>query len=449
MKAIILAFGRHDTLDPFTATRPAALIPVLNRPLLDHLVEGLQPAGWSEIVVLTGHLGGLIEEHLKGRAAGSAPVRCVPAADAAAADAALRGLLPADGEPALLVNGTVYGQPDLIRAAADAARRHARGSLQAMLGVNTNPLYHVKARVDAQGRVTGLQEVALADIKGSEQSPLPDVFAGAVILDEAALRALGSLEASRLDASLDGLLRAGLERGLPVAAVRADSPCVTLEYPWEILAASFLGLKLFFDRPAPIREIDPTARIDPAAILRGTVIVRKGAVVKAGAVLEDALVDEEAVILEHSYIHTAFVGRKCRVGPIGLVRRAVLGHGGGVGFPSEFPWAVSFGKGGLAHHGHAGMSVFGVGSGLSAGAITAANRGNPTKVKINGRLLDSGWFNLGAFVGDHTRINSGVTVMPGKKIGPHSIVGPGIVVYSDVPPRTKIVLRQELASEPI
>jgi bifunctional UDP-N-acetylglucosamine pyrophosphorylase/glucosamine-1-phosphate N-acetyltransferase len=34
--------------------------------------------------------------------------------------------------------------------------------------------------------------------------------------------------------------------------------------------------------------------------------------------------------------------------------------------------------------------------------------------------------------------------MPGVKIGPYSCIGPGMVVYEDVPARTLLMARQEL-----
>jgi NDP-sugar pyrophosphorylase family protein len=63
VKAMILAAGVGSRLDPLTRTVPKPMVPVVNRPVLEHLVELLVRHGCSRVVMNTHYLAGCIEEH--------------------------------------------------------------------------------------------------------------------------------------------------------------------------------------------------------------------------------------------------------------------------------------------------------------------------------------------------------------------------------------------------
>jgi MurNAc alpha-1-phosphate uridylyltransferase len=64
---MVLAAGRGARLRPLTDTLPKPLVPVLDRPLLDHAIDRLAAAGVTRVVVNTHHLGAQIAAHLRGR----------------------------------------------------------------------------------------------------------------------------------------------------------------------------------------------------------------------------------------------------------------------------------------------------------------------------------------------------------------------------------------------
>lgn len=59
---MLLAAGLGTRLRPYTEIRPKPLFPVLNKPLLNMLVEMLQDSGAARIVVNGHHLAGMIEQ---------------------------------------------------------------------------------------------------------------------------------------------------------------------------------------------------------------------------------------------------------------------------------------------------------------------------------------------------------------------------------------------------
>ena len=60
MKAVILAGGKGTRLRPYTTHFPKPLMPVGDRPILEIIIDQLKMAGFSEIIITTGHLEEMI-----------------------------------------------------------------------------------------------------------------------------------------------------------------------------------------------------------------------------------------------------------------------------------------------------------------------------------------------------------------------------------------------------
>lgn len=62
-QAVILCGGRGARLRPITDTVPKPMVPVCGRPFLEHLLKQLREEGITEVILLTGYLGDIIEGH--------------------------------------------------------------------------------------------------------------------------------------------------------------------------------------------------------------------------------------------------------------------------------------------------------------------------------------------------------------------------------------------------
>lgn len=63
MKAMILAAGVGSRLDPLTRNVPKPLVPIVNRPVMEYLINLLKKHGFDEIMINTHYLGSKIEEY--------------------------------------------------------------------------------------------------------------------------------------------------------------------------------------------------------------------------------------------------------------------------------------------------------------------------------------------------------------------------------------------------
>lgn len=64
LQAVILAAGEGTRLRPLTQNRPKALIPVANKPIIEHTIHSLLEAGIRDIIVVVGYRKEQVMRHL-------------------------------------------------------------------------------------------------------------------------------------------------------------------------------------------------------------------------------------------------------------------------------------------------------------------------------------------------------------------------------------------------
>ncbi|HZJ80635.1 MAG TPA: nucleotidyltransferase family protein [Dysgonamonadaceae bacterium] len=67
MKAMILAAGLGTRLKPFTNNTPKALVPILDTPVIEHVILKLKDQGFNEIIINVHHFADQIIEFIKSK----------------------------------------------------------------------------------------------------------------------------------------------------------------------------------------------------------------------------------------------------------------------------------------------------------------------------------------------------------------------------------------------
>ncbi len=67
MKAMILAAGLGTRLKPFTNSTPKALVPILGKPVIEHVILKLKAHGFNEIIINIHHFGDQIIDFIKSK----------------------------------------------------------------------------------------------------------------------------------------------------------------------------------------------------------------------------------------------------------------------------------------------------------------------------------------------------------------------------------------------
>jgi NDP-mannose synthase len=113
VRAAVLAGGLGTRLRPYTAVLPKPLVPVGERPILEHILAWLAGAGIARVDVCIGHLGELIQTYFSqpGSIPAGLEVSWVREREPLGTAGALRGIPPLE-ETLLVVNGDILTDLD-------------------------------------------------------------------------------------------------------------------------------------------------------------------------------------------------------------------------------------------------------------------------------------------------------------------------------------------------
>jgi NDP-sugar pyrophosphorylase family protein len=186
MRAMILAAGMGSRLRPLTAYLPKPLVPILNHPLLWHLITRVRQAGIHEIAINLHYRGEQIRGWLgRGERLG-VEVTYSEEAELLGSAGGVRRIRHFFGnEPVLIVHGDILFDVDL----SEVIQYHLSRAAQATLVLH--PAHHRysygKIRVNAQGQIAQFVDQLAPWVSG----PLIEtVFTGVQVLDPTVLDAI-------------------------------------------------------------------------------------------------------------------------------------------------------------------------------------------------------------------------------------------------------------------
>jgi histidinol-phosphate phosphatase family protein len=273
-QAVVLCGGLGSRLGELTSGTPKVLLPIGDRPFLDHLLQEICRFGFEEVVLLAGRMAGQLTGRYHGKRWGAAALRVemepAPAGTAGALRQAIDNLDPVF----LLANGDSWIDTDLtlFQQSWDVAR----SSLSPPPAIHVL-LAHVVDRgrygtVALEGsRITGFREKA-----GESVSSQGLINAGVYILDRHVLAAIPADRPASLEAELLPALVAGgrvtghaapasayfIDIGVPEDYHRAQA-----EIPARRLRAAVI-----FDRDGTLNEdVGYTHRVDDLRWVDGAI----------------------------------------------------------------------------------------------------------------------------------------------------------------------------------
>ena len=122
LRAVVMAGGLGSRLRPLTEEVPKPMLPVGNKPLLEHIVGQLKQAGIRHVNVATHYKSEVIAEHFKNGEAFGVEIRYVKE-DQPLGTAGALSLIEEMDEPLLVMNGDILTRVD-FRALLNFHREH-------------------------------------------------------------------------------------------------------------------------------------------------------------------------------------------------------------------------------------------------------------------------------------------------------------------------------------
>jgi MurNAc alpha-1-phosphate uridylyltransferase len=175
--AMVLAAGLGERMRPLTEHMPKPLVPVVGKPLIDHVLDRLAAAGVTKAVVNVHYLADMIEHHLQNRKSPQILISDERAALLNTGGGVVRALAKIGDAPFLLINSdTIWidgAKPNLERL-AQAFDPAAMDALLLLAPVSTSIGYDGRGdfNLGPDGRLTSRAEREIA----------PFVYAGVAIL---------------------------------------------------------------------------------------------------------------------------------------------------------------------------------------------------------------------------------------------------------------------------
>ena len=333
MKAVVLVGGEGTRLRPLTETVPKPLLPLVDRPILDHVLDHLVAHGVREVIMSSPYLEDTFHPFIEARGGEPAITWITEPEPLGTGGAIVSSLDHLGDEPFFALNGDILTDLDLTEMLASHRERGA---------VVTIALHHVEdarafglVATDPSGRVTEFQE--------KPPDPIPGVInAGTYVLEPSALLAWPAGTYIWIEGEIfPALIRDGAAvYGFDVGAYWLDlgTPEQYLRAHVDLLAGRVRDIS--YEAP----WVGPGASIDPAAHVGRWVVIGEAARVGAGAVVDDAVLLAGAVVDQGARVVRSIVGPGGRVGRGATLVDSVLGEGAEVP-PGATLEAVRLGSG--------------------------------------------------------------------------------------------------------
>ncbi len=445
MVAIVLAAGEGRKMFPFDLTRQKCATPIANEPIVCRLIRQLQQEGIDNFVVVTGHNEGQVREAL-------GELKNVTFVRQSQRDGTAKATLLAlkeisSAEEFIVAYGDVVLEQKDVSALIQAHRDNS--AVATALVQRLNPPLDSRdwicadldgskiAQVEGHPRHASHRLVGLFTF---HKEVIPFIERNPGVMRSVPVGGMPPLEAE-LAQSVQMIVESGRE----VAAVEAQGFVVDIDKPWHILEATHFvvnELRQQFDEDI----IAPTAKVDDSAEIEGRIVLGENCVIGKRVVISGFLfADKGTKIVNGSILRgRVILGQNCKIRDYCLLGDSVLGHRCIVGHGAEFE-GVAFNTVYLYHY----CEIFGVlGEAVDIGAATVCGTlrfdDSETVHKVFGRREIPHIGANASYIGDFSRTGVNAILMPGVKVGSYCCVGPGVVLYEDLPHRTLVLVQQNL-----
>lgn len=407
MKAILIAAGKGERLEPLTLTRPKCLIPIAGLPLIVHHLQSLPKLGVREIGIVVNYKEKQVRNFLGD---GSKYGVSIEYARQKELDGTAHGLGAAErlvgDENFLAIYADLLTNLDSLRKLKNSFSKGKAAGAMAVTRVQNASAYGAVAI--RGGRVRGITE------KPASQSRSGLINAGLYGFKPEIFDYISKTKPNprRGEYELTTSIQMMIDDGLKVIAEEIPSKdWIDIGRPWDLLEAN----QRWLSQLKPLRH----GTIEDGCHLMGTVRVEKDARIRSGVYIEGpCFIDEGADIGPNCYLRpSTYIGQHARIGnAVEIKNSIVLNHTH------------------IGHLSYVGDSILGEGCNLGAGTITANLRLDDAvvKMRVKGEVVETGRRKLGAVLGDGVKTGINVSIMPGIKIGPGAWVAAHLSVKSDV-----------------
>jgi mannose-1-phosphate guanylyltransferase/phosphomannomutase len=323
VKAVVMAGGEGTRLRPMTANQPKPLLPVANKPIMEHVLHLLKQHGFSETVVTVQFLASLVRNYFgDGEDFGMSLQYATEEVPLGTAGSVKNAEDELRSGPFLVISGDALTDMDLT---ALVAYHKKQGALVTVALTRVpDPLEFGIIIADEDGRIQRFLE------KPSWGQVFSDtVNTGIYVMEPEVLAEVPAAE--QVDWSGDVFPRL-LKAGAPLYGWVADAYWEDvgthesyLKAQADVLSGK-AGIEIDGFELSPGVWVSEDAEVDPDALLSGPLCIGDYAKIEPGAQLREfTVIGNNVVVKEGAFLHRAVVHNNVFIGPGTNLRGCVIG----------------------------------------------------------------------------------------------------------------------------
>ncbi len=399
MKAVLLAAREGIRMHPLTYTRPKVMLPVANKPIIEHLLLETKEAGITEFLFVVGYYGETVRNYFGNGEKWGVTIEYITQRQQLGTASAVKRAECRVDDRFLVING------DIVAKAKDIQQLISADRITLILAEVNNP--SDLGVVEVEGK-------KIKQIHEKERKPSSRLAnTGLYLLTSDIFPAIAACPmSSRGEYDLTDALQCLIDSGHQLRFYTTNY-WLDIDYPWNLLEANeFLISKL---------KTKNLAEIEDNVTIKGKVSIGKGTQIKAGSYIEGPVA----------------IGEKCIIGPSCYLRPGTaIGNNCQIGGTVEIKNSIIMNNTQVSNHAFIGDSIIGEDCFIGSGTRTANIRFDGKNVKVSGR--DTGMQKLGSIIGDKVQTGVNASIDAGTLIGNNSIIGPGAAPSGVILPNAKI-----------
>ncbi len=404
MKAVILAAGEGLRCRPLTLTRSKVMLPVANRPILEHVIDSLEQNNIKDLIIIVGYEKERIMDYFEDGVDFGVNITYI---EQKAQLGTAHAIKQADGhidesESFLVLNGDNIIEPATIAGLIK--------DQQTDVTILTTKREHIHR----YGVVItkGKDVIQIVEKPASEVSHF--INTGIYLFNSGIFENIEQTAISHTgEYAITDTIQQMIANGLKVEHYLTDSLWLDAVYAWDLLNAN-----------STVLEMEPNNRIEgiieDGTTIQGNVSIGKNTVIRSGSYI----------------VGPAIIGDNCEIGPnVVILPATTIGDYVSISAFTHIQNSIIMNDVRTGTHGSISSSVIGFNERIGSFFVTE-DRSN-LSIEVEGELHRAE--KLGAIIGDDNIIGSNVLAKAGSIISSNCHIDSGTMISGKIPENSRIL----------
>ncbi|MBP2031080.1 glucose-1-phosphate thymidylyltransferase [Methanohalophilus levihalophilus] len=404
MKAIVLAAGEGQRCRPLTATRSKVMLPVVNRPILEYVIEALVKNDIKDIILIVGYEKERIMDYFEDGVDFGASIKYIEQEVQLGTSHAIEQARPyiEKGMNFLVLNGDNIIESSTIKDLLNSFKGEAT-----ILTSQRDDISEYGVVLTKGSKVTKIIEKPKSLVSHL-------VNTGMYVFNENIFPEIEKTTISqRGEYEITDALQNMIEKGEDVHTVTTKHLWMDSRYPWDLLKSNSSMLNR---KEEPVNH----GKVEEGATIVGEVSVGENTIIRAGSYI----------------VGPVALGRNCDIGPNAVVLPSTsIGKNVSIEPFTTIKNSIIMDNVRIGPHSHISHSV--IANNTSLGPYFATEAKDNTGIKLGNELVDAG--KIGAIVGEDCEAGLRVLTKAGAIISKGCSIGSDTTIR-ELLPENSVVL---------